>query len=430
MKKLILIAAFMVLLLTGYPQWFRHNSIPVSTDLDRITFIDSFHGWILGDSGTILHTSDGGGTWEIQHCPAGAEFGDICMIDSLNGWIVGHGPDTSGCILKTSDGGANWILQDISPHYLWDVCFTDSLHGWIIGDAEERMPCMLRSTVDGGATWSEAFIPDVMLPYDVIFTDTMTGFIGGSYHNGSDLCSRIIKTTDGGATWQVKLDYCSDPFSFYKGLAFVNDSVGWLTGENWIDGNQGFSLELGFIKATQDGGETWHKIFSGEIYPSDACPTSDQSGWAVGGHGFFMYTGDGGDHWEMMTFPPEEYLNDIIFINVDTGWAVGANGTVMYTYNNGTMGVPEAQADISGLKIAPNPVKEEFTVSFNLEKGGRIKAELVDLSGRSIALLFDKKLDAGPNRLTCHPAQGISPGLYFLRIISPSGKITGKIIVD
>lgn len=427
MKQIAIVLLLFLIPVTVHPQWFQHASIPTDTDLNKITFIDSFHGWILGDSGTILHTSDGGSTWEIQYYLTGVSFGDICMIDSLTGWLVGHGPDTSGYILKTTDGGNNWILRETSPHYLYDVCFTDSLHGWIIGEAEERMPCMLRLTGDGGTTWSETFIPDVMVPYDVIFTDSMTGFIGGAYHNGSDLCSRVLKTSDGGVTWQVKLTSCSDPFCFYKSLEFTNDSVGWLVGESWIEGIHGAEAEYGFIMATTNGGETWNSIFSDEIFPKAACPQSGQSGWAVGPSGLFMFTDNDGDDWEIMYPPPGEYLNDITFIDDDTGWAVGRNGTVMYTLNNGTMDVSDVPAESHALRIFPNPVKEECSVIFNMAIGGRVLAVLADLSGRTKAVILDKKLAAGSNRLTWHRGNNISPGIYLIRITFPSGSLTGKI---
>jgi|GEM_PF-3864633 len=430
MKNFLLTLALVLFSLSVYSQWYQHTDIPVSTNLSGITFIDSFHGWILGDSGTILHTNDGGSTWEIQYCPVGVSFGDISMIDSLNGWIVGHGPDTSGYILKTTDGGTNWILQDVSLHNLQDVCFTDSLHGWMIGESGERLPCMLRSTFDGGATWSEAIINEVQIPYDVIFTDSMTGFIGGTYHNGSDLCARIIKTTDGGATWQVKLNWCSDPFCFYNDMAFANDSVGWLVGESWIEGIHGAEADFGFIMATQDGGETWHEIFSDEIFPVEACLLSDQSGWAVGGDGFFMYTGNGGNTWDMMNLPPEESLYDIFFIDDDTGWAVGTYGTVMYTNNNGTMEVPEVPDDPTVLKAVPNPAHGELTMNFTVDKGGPATVELVDLSGRTVVQMPGKMLFDGPNRLTLQWGNEVTPGIYFLRIVSTSGILTGKILVE
>lgn len=429
MKNAPLILALALFSISVHPQWLQHNSIPVSTHLNNITFIDSFHGWILGDSGTILHSSDGGSTWEIQYCPVGGSFGDISMVDSLNGWIVGHGPDTSGYILKTTDGGDNWILYDTSPHYIYDVWFTDEAHGWIIGEAEERMPCMLRSTVDGGVTWSEMLIPDIMIPYDVIFTDSLTGFIGGAWHNGSDLCSRVLKTTDGGATWQVKLTSCSDPFCFYKNMEFINDSVGWLVAESWIEGIHGSEADNGFIESTTNGGETWHIIFSDEIYPKAACPQSDQSGWAVGPSGLFMFTDNYGDDWEIMYPPPGEYMRDVTFIDDDTGWAVGMNGTVMYTFNNGLMDIADEPAESPNLKIFPNPVKEQCSVIFDLATGGRAQVVLADLSGRIAEVISDEKLTAGPHRFTWHPGHEISPGIYFIQITSPAGKLAGKIVL-
>lgn len=78
--------------------WFEY-----STSLFSIYFIDSNRGWISGNLGSILRTTDGGTTWLTQR--SGTEyFRSIFFLNPINGWVVGEGAD-GGKVFRTTTGG-------------------------------------------------------------------------------------------------------------------------------------------------------------------------------------------------------------------------------------------------------------------------------------------------------------------------------------
>jgi len=75
------------------------------TILQAITFTDSLHGTVVGSNGGILHTTDGGDTWNQQESGVKADLNSVSFVDSLTGTIVGAG----GVILRTANGGDSWV---------------------------------------------------------------------------------------------------------------------------------------------------------------------------------------------------------------------------------------------------------------------------------------------------------------------------------
>ena len=73
-----------------------------------VFFVDAQHGWIVGSSATILHTNDGGTTWNQQPLPLDVELKKVRFIDPQIGWAVGE----NGTVLKTTDGGQTWMKKN------------------------------------------------------------------------------------------------------------------------------------------------------------------------------------------------------------------------------------------------------------------------------------------------------------------------------
>ncbi len=61
-------------------------------------------GWVVGDNGTILKTTDLGETWAKKETPVSANLYKVTFVDSNRGRAIGDG----GTILATSDGGETW----------------------------------------------------------------------------------------------------------------------------------------------------------------------------------------------------------------------------------------------------------------------------------------------------------------------------------
>lgn len=80
------------------------GGLGVLTDL---FFYDPSVGWISGDSGQILQTTDGGKLWIPRFTRTDATLRALFFINDRTGWAVGD----NGTILYTVDGGIFWIRQ-------------------------------------------------------------------------------------------------------------------------------------------------------------------------------------------------------------------------------------------------------------------------------------------------------------------------------
>jgi photosystem II stability/assembly factor-like uncharacterized protein len=82
------------------------SSVPISSTLTSVFFLDQQKGWAVGHWGTILRTIDGGENWTIQRQDV-AEDRPLFSVHFFNeneGVAVG----LWSLVLKTSDGGITW----------------------------------------------------------------------------------------------------------------------------------------------------------------------------------------------------------------------------------------------------------------------------------------------------------------------------------
>src|SRR5215203_4320536 len=56
--------------------------------LHSVYFIDDRHGWVVGSSGTMLATVDGGTTWTKQKKITQDDIRDVYFSDEQNGWVL------------------------------------------------------------------------------------------------------------------------------------------------------------------------------------------------------------------------------------------------------------------------------------------------------------------------------------------------------
>ena len=133
---------------TDGKQWTQSPS-PVNSMLTRVRFSDDKHGWVLGYSGSILQTEDGGATWKLRHYDQEQHaMYDILFLDKQHGIAVGG----FGNVLETRDGGATWAatapaLADQRLHLNTILRLAD---GSILIAGEHGL--MARST-DEGTNW-------------------------------------------------------------------------------------------------------------------------------------------------------------------------------------------------------------------------------------------------------------------------------------
>jgi hypothetical protein len=111
---------------------------------------DGEHGWVVGTSGVIDATADGGRTWYRQ---ASGVTADLYSVRFAPGGQLGLAAGDGGIILQTADGGATWLQADStvgSPRAAVAIA-QDGQTRWAIG----YPPALLRSG-DSGKTWDAA----------------------------------------------------------------------------------------------------------------------------------------------------------------------------------------------------------------------------------------------------------------------------------
>ena len=105
--------------------------------LDAVAFISPEIGWVvgldlrsLGMDGLILHTQNGGKTWQRQESYTANFLDDVFFISETEGWIVGK----EGLVLHTKDGGQNWRPQHTETRTDLKAIYISSRDsGWVVG---------------------------------------------------------------------------------------------------------------------------------------------------------------------------------------------------------------------------------------------------------------------------------------------------------
>ena len=89
--------------------------------------------------------------------------------------------------------------------------------------------------------------------------------------------------------------------------------------------------------------------------------------------------------------------------------------------------VPEAAA-FALAPVRPNPVRGEARVAFSLAEAGEATVTVLDVRGREVARVVDRRMEAGPHVATWATA-GVAPGLYLVRLSAGAEVQTRRAVV-
>ncbi len=305
---------------------------PVSYHQDAnlfdVCFVNAQRGWAVGDRGTILHTRDGGETWQLQTCPIDGRLEAVQFLDEEHGWAVG-GQTTPfthrslGFVLRTDNGGQTW-RRDPGQFLPWltGVHFSDAKHGVAYGLPSAMFPSAVYHTSDGGQHWtpwpgaSTGWIDAVvdargqgcLIDRSGQFVELLPGELvpRGKLKQETRLPLRLSDNGQGQLLLcgnqglvQVSGDH-GRSWSIPRGLpsAGLLSEFDWQGVENlgpyaWIVGVPGSR-----VLTTRDGGQNWQLTETGQQLPLYAIEFVDtQHGWTVGALGTILVTHDGGQSW-------------------------------------------------------------------------------------------------------------------------------------
>ena len=116
-------------------------------------------------------------------------------------------------------------------------------------------------------------------------------------------------------------------------------------------------------------------------------------------------------------------------VPVGGGTDIGAYEWVAVSgVDEGTPPVP-----IRSLTASPNPFNPRTTISFDLARAGRVRLECFDPAGRRVRSLLDVDLPPGQHRVPWDGKDGggrsLASGVYFLRLTTPAGMETGRVLL-
>ena len=282
------------------------------TRLTAVHFPNPQKGWVVGETGKIYHTPNGGQSWVSQSSGTLRDLASVHFIDEQTGWAVGGWQDgTSFLVLKTTNGGATW--QNLSfgntAFSVSDVWFVDANRGWITARKNTLAPAIWY-TADGGLTWAEQSTPlstsNIDLP-SIEFTSERNGWAVTSslYFPGS-----VLHTTDGGATWEI----VGQTNHAYNVLS-VRDSMSVaVAGVNILSP----SSEKIFV--TTDAGQSWNSYTPPFLHYSWGIDFVGGDIWFAGNNTAILHSGDQGLNWELQHYSP--LLKSIDWSDPNNGWAV------------------------------------------------------------------------------------------------------------
>ncbi len=114
---------------------------------------DGKNGWAVGNDGdyviaptthagwknpVILHTTDGGKTWQRQNSEVISALTDVWALSEKEAWFCGTRPvaiseKMPGVLQHTTDGGKTWLDEHPGTNSLRKLFFLDPQHGWAVG---------------------------------------------------------------------------------------------------------------------------------------------------------------------------------------------------------------------------------------------------------------------------------------------------------
>ena len=147
----------------------------------------------------------------------------------------------------------HWTLQDSGvTSRLRGVSAISEQVAWASGSAST----VLR-TADGGATWQKLTVTTDQLDFrDIDAIDARTAYV---LSIGNGPASRIYKTTDAGTTWTLQFKN-DDPKAFYDAMSFWDADHGIVIGDA-IDGQF-------CIMTTENGGRVWQRVPASALPPA------------------------------------------------------------------------------------------------------------------------------------------------------------------
>lgn len=291
----------------------------------------------VGPRGHILYSDDNGGQWLQARVPASADLNAVSFPSAEQGWAVGN----DGVILHSRDGGVSWQKQ---------------LDGRVLGEQVLAYYRAKAQAAPEDQRWSALVSEGERLVQegadkpllDVWFADEQNGYAVGVFN-------LLLRTTDGGQHWTPWLERTDNPQGLHlTSLASVDGAL-YITGEQGLllklgaDGQHFSRLTLpysgtlfgavgkpgvllayglrGHVLRSTDGGEHWQPVNT-DLTNSITAASLDRTGhlWLLSQTGHVLLSRDDGESFAQVSQTLRTPITGAVFDGASELVLVGERG--------------------------------------------------------------------------------------------------------
>lgn len=289
----------------------------------------------VGERGLIIY-SDDGRSWQQAKVPLSETLTAVSFSSAELGWAVGHG----GTILHSSDGGKSWQLQldGNQANQQW-LAYTktkevalgaqiENLEQSGSGKDSDLLSDLRVEQEDAGFAVEDAVVAVSTGPadpfLDIWFGDNNNGIAVGAY-------GMIYRTDNGGKDWKIAAAGIDNPYRYHY-YSLTADASGRLF----------LSGEAGLMYRSLDGGKQWQRLgpfYDGSLF---GVLSHGDAVLSFGLRGNVFRSRDGGDSWQTLNedIPFSLYGGDtlvngnIVLVGSAGGIAISEDGGDSFTTQN------------------------------------------------------------------------------------------------
>jgi photosystem II stability/assembly factor-like uncharacterized protein len=306
--------------------------VPFNKDiaLNAIACVGPDTCWVVGDKSTILLTTDGGKTWQVQLGGDPEATDDpltkVFFLDAKNGWAI----TDRAKILSTRDG-STWAELSTVSGTTKGVWFLNPQTGLEINNRDSTSQSTLQRSDDGGKTWKplsrcsvDATVGGLPRKLGCViataqFLSPNVGFAGGGAE--IDMATRVAafgKTSDGGQTWTMSV--------IPEAKWGITDVEFWTEKDGIVVLSGGEEVYW-----TADGGGTWTRSVKQRLWPSKYAVGEGKIIVGIGESREIGYSFNGGRNFTSRPFSLPARVHAVTFPDVQHGYLVGQHAMV-YRY--------------------------------------------------------------------------------------------------